>query len=154
LSVENPYLWSTKGGNKTAFDPCPEGWRIPKQEGVGSSYSPWANLDNNSLQLGVSHYTVGRYHADAGYYPFAGYISGGVIINTATHAYHWTSFSVNDTHGIGLSISNSDVSLTSTREKFYGVSVRCVVDANYLLNTPGGGLFGNSAGEMEGNIIP
>lgn len=156
LYTENNYLWDTEKGNKTAFDPCPEGWRIPKQDAVGNSNSPWKDISAN-FTPSLSGYENGRYHVNAGYYPYAGYISAGnlSINNAGTGGYFWASWNGDgsgDT-GTGLRISNTVV----TYPDIYmdeGLSVRCVVDVNYLLNTEGGGLFGNSAGGMAEEIIP
>jgi hypothetical protein len=155
LSSENNYLWNTNAGNKTAFDPCPEGWCIPKQkDGVGDTYSPWKGLTatNFTYNLNAS-YLNGRYKADAGYYPLSGYMDNGVIQSPSTGAYYWTSWS-GATFGTGLRITDTAVTTSPDISKSYGVSVRCIVDVNYLLNVEGGGLFGNSAGGMEENIIP
>jgi uncharacterized protein (TIGR02145 family) len=159
---DDPYLWSTKGGNKTAFDPCPEGWRIPKHAAWGGGESPWYELDYNNLEKNKSNYDNGRYHAAVGYYPFAGYITENkVIAVTSSQAYYWTSYSFRDTqhdYGTGLYIDNTDTGVDifpqNKLEMRYGASVRCVVDANYLQNKPGGGLFRNSAGNMKDKIKP
>jgi uncharacterized protein (TIGR02145 family) len=139
LSDENPYLWNSKEGNKTAFDPCPEGWRIPRQENA----SPWNGLDATNLGTGVTGYANGRYHASAGYYPFSGYMEGGALLTASSaKAYYWTSYSRSSTDGTGLEIDNSSiVNFVPDIPKSRGTSVRCVVDANYLQNMPGGGLF-------------
>jgi hypothetical protein len=155
LSVENEFLWSTQGGNKTAFDPCPEGWRVPEQPSYGSQSSPWYNVTFSSTA-----YTNGHYSATVGYYPYSGYIgtSTSVITDVATSAYSWTSWagasSRNYLDGTGLLISTTSTSTDPYIDKAYGVSVRCVVDLNYLLSKEGGGLFGSGAGTLEGELLP
>jgi uncharacterized protein (TIGR02145 family) len=157
---EDTCLWSTKEGNKTAFDPCPEGWRIPEQVGW-SSGSPW---EDEFILLGLNEgeigYENGRYHAAIGYYPYTGYLDapygkdGTVeIAGTSTTAYYWTSYryDVRNTAG-GLYINYHSVDPWIHITRTFGVSVRCVVDENYLRNTPGGGLFRNS--EIKDKIKP
>ncbi|MDR1092164.1 MAG: hypothetical protein LBL79_13910 [Prevotella sp.] len=144
LFVEDSCLWSTTGGNKTAFDPCPEGWRVPRQVDINFDSSPWNGLDNSNL--GIVAGQMGRSHVFAGYYPFAGYLGENArISNAGVDAFFWTSLRVSG--GIGLSINNNtSVTLTSPMKESRGVSVRCVVDRNYLINTSGGGLFGGGSG--------
>jgi hypothetical protein len=151
LSVEDTCLWSTTGGNKTAFDPCPAGWRVPRQVDDGSS--PWYGLNNGNLITVTG--TNGRYYSLVGYYPFAGYLNGTNVIEmtgAGTSAYFWASWNNSTTEGMGLSIDGSSVNHAYSILKRNGVSVRCVVDRNYLINTGSGGLFGSSAGEMKNKI--
>ena len=130
LLEENNYLWCTEGGNKTAFDPCPEGWRVPQQTSYGTSNSPWADASTEPFATGLV--TNGRYHTTLGYYPYSGYIATLPIINTTTNAYYWSSwanFNTNPYQGTGLSISTSSVSSNPLIDMAYGASVRCVVDS-------------------------
>jgi hypothetical protein len=145
LSEENPCLWNTKEGRKTAFDPCPQGWRIPGDDLNG--VSPWFGLESFNFGLNVPGYTNGRHQAAAGYYPFSGYMSGvgATITASSREACYWTSFSGNPAtlmNGRGLKIDDTAVNFNASIPKSYGVSVRCVVDTNYLREMPRGGLFG------------
>ena len=145
LAVENSNLWSTAGGHKTAFDPCPEGWRIPKQENPSSS--PWQGLTNSLLAYNSAE--IGRYHSGAGYYPLSGYISSSSITGTGTTAYYWSSGPITATTATGLYITSgstsSDVNISpSGMSMAYGASVRCIVDRDYLFKN-NGGLFGSGS---------
>jgi uncharacterized protein (TIGR02145 family) len=147
LSAENDSLWDTRGGNKSAFDPCPEGWRVPVQRGGGASDSPWYS---HSLTSGSGGYTNGRYDDALGYYPFSGRISSaGTMQSSGIDGYFWTSYRGNDSQGVGLFINGSTSIVDNLIGKNLGISVRCVVDTNYLIATKGAGLFGNNAGVME-----
>jgi uncharacterized protein (TIGR02145 family) len=152
LSVENEFLWSTQGGNKTAFDPCPEGWRVPKQLSYGELSSPW-----NGVGFATG-YTNGRYNATVGYYPYSGYIgtSTSAITSATTISYYWTSLpgASSQYQGTGLFLSTGSTNMTSLIDKAYGASVRCVVDLNYLLSKERGGLFGSGAGALEEELLP
>ena len=142
LAVENSNLWSTAGGHKTAFDPCPEGWRIPKQENPSSS--PWQGLTNSLLAYNSAE--IGRYHSGAGYYPLSGYISSSSITGTGTTAYYWSSGPITATTATGLYITNGTAVSTSPSgmNMAYGASVRCIVDRDYLFKN-NGGLFGSGS---------
>jgi hypothetical protein len=149
LSLENDSLWDTHGGNKTAFDPCPEGWRVPPQRGSGTSDSPWGPFTTPAILAN------GATHAQLGYFPFSGYLSSGSITNVLTQGYFWTSYKGDalNVNATGLHLSSGGVNLVPQIAKHYGVSVRCIVDTRYLITVQGGGLFGNSAGEMPQEIL-
>jgi hypothetical protein len=154
LSDENPCLWNTKEGYKTAFDPCPEGWRVPKQE-QGPANSPWYGLDNAGFPESPAGYTNGRYHPSVGYYPFSGYIDGGSLTGSSVKACYRSSYSGASINGTGLEIGQgSVVNFVPDIPKSRGASIRCVVDANYLQNMPSGGLFGDKASQMKEKIMP
>ena len=131
LSQESNNLWNTPGGNKTAFDPCPDGWRIPKQFDLGQFDSPWYGLSNTNLVTGVQ--LNGRYYAPVGYYPFSGNINTSnpsAMVNTGTNAYYWSSWqnSLTPNTATGLIISTTTVDINTTIDAGFGASVRCVAD--------------------------
>jgi hypothetical protein len=138
LSTENDSLWDTQGGNKSAFDPCPEGWRVPVQRGNGAADSPWDSSFPSSPPL-APEYGKGLYHSNLGYFPFSGYISSaGNMEKSGTGAYFWTSFNLNESLGTGLYITTPTSASSVSISKNYAVSVRCVKDTNYR-----GSLFGH-----------
>jgi len=84
-NAQNDHLWGgEQGEDKSVFDPCPEGWRVPA--GNGGSYadnakpSPWYG---GTSDLNIDHYNAdwsaedGVYfngsNYNLGFYPLAGY---------------------------------------------------------------------------------
>lgn len=82
---QNDHLWGgEQGEDKSVFDPCPEGWRVPA--GNGGSYannatpSPWYG---GTSELNIDHYNADWSSEDGvyfngsnynlGFYPLAGY---------------------------------------------------------------------------------
>jgi len=146
LSVEDSSLWLTKAGKKTAYDPCPEGWRVPIQ----TTNNPWAGpLMNTSY---INSPINGFDNPILGYYPFSGYVNfstGSGITGSATQTYVWTTYSINTSNSSqGFAASASSVSATGAIEKSYGASVRCVVDYKYLQEKGANSLFGRNTDNL------
>ena len=151
LYTEDNDLWETTGGNKTAYDPCPEGWRVPKQDAMAAIVSPWFNLTFQTL---LPDYPNGRYSPIVGYYPYAGYLTNGSSIDdVGTQAYFWSAWKgTGNLSGTGLYLDSSSISMQPTINKYYGVSVRCVVDDTYLQKVANGGKFGKYAADLMNSI--
>lgn len=72
-STKYPYLWNTKSGKKTIFDPCPDGWRVPA--GKDGLSTPW---EDSGLELVFYEERYGGGFAGRTdiYYPATGYRDG------------------------------------------------------------------------------
>ena len=166
LSEEDRNLWFSNGGNKTPYDPCPEGWRIPKVIEVAgpSSTNPWLGEISDPLLSPITDYYKenGFFHPLVGYYPLSGYVNystGAGVAATTTQSYLWSSASIpaNMNVNMGLLIQNTGSSQSMGMvqiEKSYGASVRCVVDVNYLKEKGRLGLFGNSTDNLLSELGP
>jgi len=149
---ENRYLWNSPEGNKTAYDPCPEGWRIPVYEEYPGK-SPWAGSVagfNNSM-------INGYYNPELGYYPKSGYMNASAtLVSTSVNAYYWTSFYYSPTESAGLMLSQNVPPIYTSQliDKAFGASVRCVVDKNYIKNAGNGGLFGAGVNNLKNVLLP
>ncbi|MFV0538787.1 MAG: hypothetical protein ACK5M3_15695 [Dysgonomonas sp.] len=142
-----PQYWGTRWGdgttddtgNKTAFDPCPVGWRIPAWK---NNVSPWNCLANSDQKLDFATYggydftELGRI---LGYYPASGYrarstsylydIGNNVSIWAATPSAPGAS----NEGGRRLYFSapnppNTAIFPESNHRMANGLSVRCVQD--------------------------
>jgi uncharacterized protein (TIGR02145 family) len=114
---------------KSAYDPCPEGWRVPTQtemKSLTSKRSPWTQVN------GVSGYWFSgsqTYAEDvpAIFLPAAGYISNTARAQVRDmYGRYWASTvrtTDNLVYQLAFSSSNSNMSYTGTS---YGHSVRCV----------------------------
>lgn len=147
LYLEDENLWLTSGGNKTAFDPCPEGYRIPIQTSASAAGSPWYEIAlaaNGEFRPNMS--LTGRTNSNLGFYPVSGYVTG--ITNneiTRTDMGHYrTSWANNATSGIVMTFTNiANANVVYSLNNSYGASVRCVVDVEYLKRKANGGVFTN-----------
>ena len=126
LFSEEKYLWRTAGGNKTAFDPCPAGWRIP-------DVSSWSGVTDGIFPLSYYNGSMyGRANLNLGFYPFSGYIqANGSVGGMRYDAYYWSSHFVDNspspsTNGAVFYISEIGLSTSSDTNAVRGASVRCV----------------------------
>jgi hypothetical protein len=122
-SSQNDALWGGSDlvtpGEKTIFDPCPAGWRVPAWSG---SQSPWSALT-------TSNFTWGNYVRtySGSYYPAAGYrhCNYGALYFTGSNGYYWSA-SPYSYYGYNLYFRYGSVSPSSCGGRAYGFSVRCV----------------------------
>ena len=128
---------------KTAYDPCPAGWRVPE----GGEYGVWAKAlgTSNSDLVMSGDYTnwgmnfTGKYgDAETIWYPFSGYRDGsGALKKTYTtqggrvsgYNYYWScSAPVGTSIAYMLSFNDSFVSPSDDESRYSAGTVRCVKD--------------------------
>lgn len=119
-------LWSRSNSQKTIYDPCPPGWRVPE-------LTIWNGLNNSNFSWDATN--KGRTNAGyGGYYPAAGYRSAGNNENVGTQGYCWSTsissggfFGSNEGYSFGLSFTSNSVSVAQdNRSRSDALSVRCV----------------------------
>ncbi|MCC8018433.1 MAG: FimB/Mfa2 family fimbrial subunit [Rikenellaceae bacterium] len=116
----NDYLWSDEDGDKGLFDPCPEGWRVPR---TVSGYSPWQGIVAPTVYAG-SYFEW----STLGLYPTTGYKSAGDGNHTGFDGtYLWTA-DPSGTAAAGLNIGGSGAVTHSYGGNVRGAAqpVRCV----------------------------
>lgn len=97
----NYYLWNSELGKKTAFDPCPQGWRVPVDSYDGGQCYPWEKLVVAQGQFlyadegygGVYEnygYRFTKSGSSIGYYPINGYMSGTKIFGNGGS--YWSAY--------------------------------------------------------------
>lgn len=113
--AQNDTLWDV---NKTIYDPCPEGWKIP------SDMKVWDTWRDDVIFPFKDNVGYGRYHSNTNsFYPATGTKSGtnGKVGGSGANGYWWcvsNSFSFYDL-GTGANINPMS-------KKAYGYSIRCV----------------------------
>lgn len=114
LEEVNNSLWLDVKGEKTAYDPCPQGWRVPVNTEVwkGISTTKW----NNGFTL-----------SSVGYFPATGSLdfANGKLVEVGAYGYYWTA-SASGFKAKAMSFNVSNFSLFSTPFRSGGYSVRCV----------------------------
>lgn len=111
----NNMLWDDGTDVKTVYDPCPEGWRVPK------GY-PWEGLNP---KFGDGGFTDDDY---GGYYPKAGcrLSSRGDISTISGDGFYYTATSVDETATYRLWFGSSINTNKKNNNRGNGFSVRCV----------------------------
>lgn len=116
-------LW---GGDseKSIYDPCPEGWRVPTRNGGDS---PWKGLKKTTSDI----WNYGYEWEEAGAYPGAGLRMETSISITGlgTRGGYWEANSYkNKAYGFNFSKSNPGTMGPSTSSRSMGFSIRCVTE--------------------------
>ena len=118
-------LWG-HSGLKTIYDPCPSGWRVPKNSGMSSSTSPWYGFttSNGSWNYGYNWGTNALY-------PMSGYRlygSGSITYGAGTYGVYWCAspYSSNSNSASYLDINSGYVNVNNANVRAYGFNVRCV----------------------------
>ncbi|MHC1690027.1 MAG: DUF4906 domain-containing protein [Bacteroidales bacterium] len=129
-------FWNGAGNNKTVFDPCPPGWRIPRlmQMWIGFATN-FTNYDSGSATAEVSGPTAGRLYtgisgnatsAASAWYPYCGVIRLSVPGGVAAY---WSAEPVVDGYYHPLRIYKGADGVILDYHGFYsgyGLPVRCV----------------------------
>lgn len=123
---QNDYLWETKGNQeKTMFDPCPPGWRVPKN-------TAFKGLNNNSFPVMDEMVSAGREHEILGYFPASGTrgFEGGIWVGVGTTGDYQSSTANNTEKTKGmvniLHFIESFINARGNQYRASGIPVRCV----------------------------
>ena len=120
---------------KTAFDPCPPGYKVPvggSTSWYDGSYSSW---NNTTTSFGSTHPSFG------GYYPYGGFrTSGGDPGGVGTYGFTWnaTNHATTENESYVLSYSTGTSTTTQTSARYSGFSVRCITEVEVEDNLPAG----------------
>ncbi len=122
--------WDSK---KTAFDPCPAGWRVPD----GGESGTWAKAANNSNIFNINGSSYGLNFRgtfgsdDTIWYPASGCLSyaDGALLSVGNIGFYWsvtpTPSISHDAYYLGFSYFG-DVYTSGSIFRAYGRSVRCL----------------------------
>ncbi len=130
-TYQNQALWGgaskTAPTDKTIFDPCPAGWRVPAWSG---GYSPWSAIGLNEIATSAvgsfANYGVTWSVISAGFWPAAGYRtpSSGALGDVGSFGSYWSASPFY--YGYHLYFTSSYVYPSGYNTRAYGFAVRCV----------------------------
>lgn len=143
----HPFDWYTKDGNatsrnnklwddgkKTFYDPCPEGWRVPKNgawDGLDAHNFTWGNYGRTADSHG-GFYPAAGYRSGQQGWVHSDYIYGGVFLGVGDYGYYWSATDSGEfQQGYSYSLffypgNNGDVLPSTPYPRASGFSVRCV----------------------------
>jgi len=132
-SSQNGALWgganTASSSDKTIFDPCPAGWRVPAWEG---GYSPWSALGANGTatsSVGIfANYGVMWTAITAGFWPAAGCRHGtaGSLSSAGSVGGTWSASPDSGCCGYALGFASSVLYPSFDGDRANSISVRCV----------------------------
>ncbi len=128
-SSPNDDLWG-EGGLKSAYDPCPKGWRVA-QNGTwddfdwDSSFGDNPNWAGENVDIAGGLYTAGTVRA---FFPASGYLHpfSGMLYRVGNYGYVW-SLSVTGGGACSLFFNATGIlNLRAGSYRAYGFPVRCI----------------------------
>lgn len=130
--TRNDALWGSENKispeNKTIFDPCPAGWRVPAWKGGAS---PWSAIGASGITTSsvgeFSNFGVTWSIISAGFWSASGcrYSIDGSLIAVGNLGRYWSA-SRESSDGDNMYLTSSNVYPTMNNGRAYGYSVRCV----------------------------
>ena len=115
-------LWSS--GQKTAYDPCPPGWRVASRASLENVIS---HSTDNNLGVMIEYDNVGN----LAWYPFGYYYDSNFNYTESDHSYLWTSDYVNNSNcGWTFYYDYWSWTFESSRYQTDAYSVRCMKEEN------------------------
>lgn len=128
----NPYLWNDEYDRKTQWDPCPEGWRVPKGGAKGTEDFPLNEIEASQWTWKESGFD----HPNIGWWPAVGYAANHdeVLVNVGKTGYYWMATPALTWDGSGFSgqsqviMFDGGAVIEFDYNRALGMSVRCVKD--------------------------
>lgn len=139
ITSNNP-SWMGLSGEKTIYDPCPAGWRVPPLQ-VGSTFvwgistdtdnEEWTSSYTDQVLTGMTFQGVGGAAGLGHYYPMAGYRTHttGRLTSMQTEGYWWSAASGPDFDNSASNLFISKVAGVFTQDQWQrgnGMQIRCV----------------------------
>ena len=122
-------VWHTSEYEKSLYDPCPVGYRVPD----GGENGFWNKAYNSSQ---YDYVNLGNYwtlaNGDVAWYPATGFVDAYnyILQRVGSETFFWTCTLKDRYYVYVMRFSNSDPQLTNYTSMSYDYSVRCVRDKN------------------------
>jgi hypothetical protein len=118
-------LWDHSNNQKTIYDPCPSGWRVPRYTGTAATDSPWYGftISGKTFSYGYVFDTNAIYPAP-GLRPSRNSSDFGKLGDVGKGGYVYSA--TTGTTPLRLAIESGVVYFGATDSRSHGFSVRCV----------------------------
>ncbi len=121
----NP-TWHTSDSNKSFFDPCPPGWKLPET----GTWGTLSKTNSAGWRNGYEFYMKpgGAEGDDVTWYPASGLrnIGSGAVNSEWYYGYYWSSAPVSATNAYSLYFYSGGVNPQNNLQRGNGFPVRCV----------------------------
>jgi len=123
LDSPNDNLWEGGSSQKSIYDPCPHGWRVPPSGEL--SASPWFNLSKQDYTMELS--TSGIYWGASSQWPTTGSrgYNNGELSRLNTHGFIWSGTAAKNS-AYSLDFTSGILSHSNMNYRAFGLGVRCV----------------------------
>ena len=118
--------WTTSTSDKSIYDPCPAGWRVPDGGSIGiwskaGLYDTTYDSTNRGMSFSISS-------PSTTWYPASGYRShyDGGLGNVGNSGYYWSASPNSRSAYFLYFYYNGRVSLSNFNDRAFGISVRCL----------------------------
>ena len=117
---------------KTLYDPCPNGYRIPKlgTYGTGSevaTHPDWSDWSEGGLKSG-------RTFKNTSFFPASGIrgYNNGTYVRVPTEGSYWAATSHSTINGYFMKFTSSFVDPNRTASRSWGLSLRCIAEQSVI----------------------
>lgn len=135
-------LWESE---KSIYDPCPSGWRVP--DGGGGV---WSNIEDGRSTSTNGYVFTLPYSTPAAYYPSAGYMYNGGSISSNESRYWSCSYS--GSYSYNLYIYSWNANTTASMNRYYGLPVRCTKDQDITIEITGTHSITDTSAVITGEV--
>ena len=119
-------LWTTSDKEKSIYDPCPAGWRVP--DGGGDGVWSKAGFDDTTYESTNEGISFNISSPSTTWYPASGYrdYDGGSLGHVGDYGYYWSASPYSNDPYYLYFYSNGSVNPSSNYNRAFGLSVRCL----------------------------
>lgn len=124
--TDNNFWADDSPSNKTIYDPCPAGYRVPQRNTSLTFWNSTTLSDQTDWDLDAEHYWF-KVFTPAAVFPISGYIyKNGGYANSGVEAYIWSSHKGSDTVAYAKRLKSDGTTKNEQPVKATGAAVRCV----------------------------
>ncbi len=112
--------WRTEGGQKSIYDPCPEGWKV-------AHLQDYAQLSDAHFNKEVEGGHMFVFQGQSNFWPYSGNrLTDGILENLPNVGTFWVNEVINSFAAFSPSFGNGGTAAVNGAHRSRGLSIRCV----------------------------